>query len=626
MIKSETGHARNPERVDEDIKNMPWTLAIVSTLVVVAWLLALCAAKITTRIIARSRRQFGLHATPHGGTSALADSPREGDDADPQGRKGLRAHLGWFWLVVAYEHSGSDIKIRGQPGFKTRSHRTPVRSFITAFYTLGTLCVLVAFLAIPAYLVRELYCTLFSVHIPVRGIRTAEDSEPVGLLVPGLTIPLRDWFILFLASFTAIAWHEAGHALTAMIAEIPITSFAFILIFAFPGAYVALDGLSLDALPSTGKLRIISAGVWHNFLLCLFISLGMRTGSIGRDSAAYRYLGYTPMEEYGVVIQRLSQDSPLNGLLRQQQLLTHLNDVELHDSHIYGHWKRYLLSNLDEDYKYDNLGFCLDQSLYSGRPVDCCLQEYRSDQGQTAAYENQQVCYVESRQIANYTDGIKANEIAQGHCLDPSEILDLPRCTTTCSQDNHICIHPSPLANLLRITARNDNTGADEIILYRGPKTRLWKDIKVGRYLAPSRYFRSLPLDIESFWLYTSSISLTLALFNLLPFPRLDGTEILDTLLSIPTSPFAPILPLVRGTKTGSMYDQNVGGGGRLDRILHASVSILQSALMSGTGRLDHRQRAVKRRYARVIIQGTVGSLAGLSMLGNIYRQLYVDS
>lgn len=201
----------------------------------------------------------------------------------------------------------------------------------------------------------------------------------------------------------------------------------------------------------------------------------------------------------------MCQISPLNGLIAPQQLITHLDDVELHDSHTYKHWDNYLLSEFNEDRKYDNLGFCVSESMYTSRPEDCCMQEYQEVNGTTVPtmYENHQVCYLRSEreQPDSETDKEGKDWISRGHCLDPGEILNHPRCTTSCTQENEICVHPARSANLLRITTRNNSNGAEEVILYRGKKDQLWNDVKVGRYAAYLKSLQSLPLDIEIFWL-----------------------------------------------------------------------------------------------------------------------------
>lgn len=42
-----------------------------------------------------------------------------------------------------------------------------------------------------------------------------------------------------------------------------------------------------------------------------------------------------------------------------------------------------------------------------------------------------------------------------------------------------------------------------------------------------------MPLHVRSFWSYLQTVSQSLAVFNLLPLPRLDGDELVEVLLSM---------------------------------------------------------------------------------------------
>lgn len=257
--------------------------------------------------------------------------------------------------------------------------------------------------------------------------------------------------------------------------------------------------------------------------------MGMRMNLLQRDSGIYRYFGYSDMNDFGVVVQlvnkvrdsklnpfffisakRLTQtpsfkESSLNALISQQHLITHLDDVELHDSYLYKHWDNYLLSNYEKQTQnYDSLGFCVDRNIYVDRPVACCGDNSPSIVDDPVQGQDRQVCYLEASQLEypSHSDGSKTNhDNKRGHCLDPGELLNLSRCTSKCNQkDNQICIHPSPTSNLLRITIGSLKNGQEEVIMYRGSKSQLWNDIKIGRYLAPFSWMRNIPSDIESFW------------------------------------------------------------------------------------------------------------------------------
>jgi hypothetical protein len=202
------------------------------------------------------------------------------------------------------------------------------------------------------------------------------------------------------------------------------------------------------------------------------------------------------------------QHSPLDGLMLPGHLVTHLDDVELHDSVQYKHWDRYLLSIERADTSsntsnalpdYDNLGFCVDAEMYESRSSTCCaLKEastVRSEQKPTESNSKKQVCFVRVQH--------EDSKQQDGHCLDPSELLSANRCTTTCSSTAELCIRPSLSSHLLRITLQDPHIAQQvDVVFYQGPKATLWNDAKVGKWKAPGswRWMQSMPVAIETFW------------------------------------------------------------------------------------------------------------------------------
>lgn len=137
----------------------------------------------------------------------------------------IASQVGWFWLVISYHVGSSSEESSNAAATKrssssTRGRKSKSIAPLQAFYTVGTIVVLLAFLAVPAYLLATLYQT---VTADIASTHAADQLDPVigtspsGLLIPGLSVPLRDGFSLFLAGFVAIAWHEAGHAVTAIL-------------------------------------------------------------------------------------------------------------------------------------------------------------------------------------------------------------------------------------------------------------------------------------------------------------------------------------------------------------------------------------------------------------------------
>ena len=61
--------------------------------------------------------------------------------------------------------------------------------------------------------------------------------------------------------------HEAGHALAAEVAGLPVLGAGVVIFLVFPAAFVELETAGLAALPPWTQLQVYSGGVWHNTAL-----------------------------------------------------------------------------------------------------------------------------------------------------------------------------------------------------------------------------------------------------------------------------------------------------------------------------------------------------------------------
>lgn len=189
--------------------------------VTLAWLLLHCLRASWTRLRSRPAARTRLLS------NIQQDKKAQPDDRDlgrpPISRIG--SQVGWFWLVISWhvgsssEESSSTAATKRSPSL-ARGRKSKSLAILQAFYTVGTVVVLLAFLAVPIYLLAALYQTITA---DIASTHAADQLGPVvgtapsGPLIPGLTVPLRDGFSLFLAGFVAIAWHEAGHAIAAIL-------------------------------------------------------------------------------------------------------------------------------------------------------------------------------------------------------------------------------------------------------------------------------------------------------------------------------------------------------------------------------------------------------------------------
>lgn len=183
---------------------MPWSSVALFAAFTIAWLLLLGCRKIYIRI------RTPQHLTWHRDAARYYDK----DSADSR----AQAQIGWFWLVLSWHLDPPEGGVVSNTGKRpSQARRKPFLRTLKTFYTLGTICTLMAFTAVPFYLALMLYQAVRSNPEETSQIVAIQSSSPSGLLIPGLTVPLRDWIPLFLAGLVAIAWHEAGHAITAIL-------------------------------------------------------------------------------------------------------------------------------------------------------------------------------------------------------------------------------------------------------------------------------------------------------------------------------------------------------------------------------------------------------------------------
>lgn len=136
--------------------------------------------------------------------------------------------------------------------------------------------------------------------------------------------------------------HELGHFLTAKYYKMPVAEFAIGMgpkLFSYHGKYtdysirvipiggfVNIEGMDIDNPVENGfnskkaheRFVVLFAGVFMNFVLALLVMLGLSLASGGE---------YTPRNE--AVIGRVLEGTPADGILKDGDIITHLNGVEI---------------------------------------------------------------------------------------------------------------------------------------------------------------------------------------------------------------------------------------------------------------------------------------------------------
>ncbi|TFK47327.1 hypothetical protein OE88DRAFT_792725 [Heliocybe sulcata] len=315
-----------------------------------------------------------------------------------------------------------------------------------------------------------------------------------------------------------------GHAITAALETIPLLSVGFSLTLLLPSFFVKLPLPALDSLPPLSRMRIIAAGAFHNLVtyIVLFVFISSGVGKTG-----WRLLGYEDVSAYGRVVTGLDEDSPLRAYIPVGSLLTALDDTALTSNSTSttdsDRWTAYLTDSTLASPSSPGLGWCIPQAEYLNAPTACCLQSHPP----SSESEDPLACF-------------------SSRCLAPLSVMNRGRTRCTPSPTNadsildcrpeEVCaaLDDREEGSLLRIAfVAQPRTGGGKtgIVVWRGPRKEVYEQVQVGTLLPP----RFLPLLLPSlaglFIQYMATIALSLYFFNMLPFPYLDGVQLLDALL-----------------------------------------------------------------------------------------------
>ncbi|KAI6201556.1 Endopeptidase S2P [Aphelenchoides besseyi] len=224
--------------------------------------------------------------------------------------------------------------------FQTWSASSRFSHFVTGWFTIGTLIALLFFFLMPLYLCWLLFTEilnwisiwqwsdggifswLFSVRVNSEGIYEHaelgalpsaityvpyQNHVQTGLIpaVLGINIPISHLPMFMIVLIFAGILHELGHAMAALCANVGLNGFGFFLLAIYAGAFTELDTEELNRASLAQKLRIYSAGIFHNVVLAL---VGVLIISM---MPLFLFPLYTT--NVGVIIKDVEQSSGLYG-------------------------------------------------------------------------------------------------------------------------------------------------------------------------------------------------------------------------------------------------------------------------------------------------------------------------
>ncbi|XP_060653542.1 membrane-bound transcription factor site-2 protease [Drosophila nasuta] len=397
------------------------------------------------------------------------------------------------------------------------------RNFLVKSFNMG---VLLSFLLLPVGIIL-LIITIFSGSGTGAGAgagaaaSTAAAAPVVQLeiLLPGVNLPLQEigYYIATLVMCTLL--HELGHALAAVLEDVPVTGFGFKLYYCLPLAYTELSHDHLNGLRWFRKLRILCAGIWNNFLFAGFCYLLISTMSITMSP-------FYILNEH-VIVTELSLKSPLRGDrgLQLDNVVTHLNDCPVRNE---DSWLACL-----QQVQMVRQGYCIssdfirlnDESIdISHHGVDgrlqCCDDrnpnvscfEYVEDVTvDTPAEIPQHVCLNIRRTLEDASGYCKTGVCLQGYCLRPM-------------------LHNT--TSILVFKRQNLQGQTLTPVMYVGQARDVLRSVRVSGFVPHYPHLSAAWPDALSLLLrYNVVFSIGLALVNAIPCFGFDGAHITSTVI-----------------------------------------------------------------------------------------------
>jgi S2P endopeptidase len=153
----------------------------------------------------------------------------------------------------------------------------------------------------------------------------------VKAVLPGVNIPISDFWVYFLSIVFSSTLHELGHAMAAAQEDVQLISVGVYVFTIIPVAFVQLNTEHLNNLAITKRLRIYCAGVWHNIAtalvaLLLFFSAPILFNIAYETGVGVRVTGFT-------------DESPLKDVrgLEIDDIVTSVNGCEIKNSNDWAH-------------------------------------------------------------------------------------------------------------------------------------------------------------------------------------------------------------------------------------------------------------------------------------------------
>eukprot|EP01132_Coremiostelium_polycephalum_P009087 gene9087-11137_t len=299
-------------------------------------------------------------------------------------------------------------------------------------------------------------------------------------MIPGINIKGTDQIYLLISLIISVVFHEFGHAIACLCSRCQLNNVGFFFFFVLPGANVNMDAEDLGRSSVWDKLKIFSAGVWHNAVLCLIAYL-LLIGSPFLLSPLYQF------SNDQLYITNIPTTSPLEKSVSLRDQIISVNGCEVTNRSSY--------INCIDKVSSQNEAYCLSKTAIT------CL----------------------------------SNNSTLRSCLTIDDINKLSKCDPNSEIDqcnnNGKCIDFSKMDYHLFTIQLKSHNFRKESITFIGSAYELWYSFSVNHYKSRFLFLTKydIPLHLDNIYNFMMSVSGSLGALNIISIYGLDGEYILDT-------------------------------------------------------------------------------------------------
>lgn len=288
-------------------------------------------------------------------------------------------------------------------------------------------------------------------------------------------------------------------------------------------AYTEISTDHLNALKWLKKLRILCAGIWHNFVFAGLCYLLLSTMSF-MASPLYSL-------NKNVIVTQVTAQSPLRAKgdrgLVEGNVITHINDCPVSNEDT---WYNCLVNSLHFP------GFCVSSDFIRLNDESIEIAHHSSDGTLQCCGNNAKLCCFE------YIDDFNNDapvEIPQHVCLDVRRTMEdsYGYCTASGTCERGFCLRPLLKNTTTIMIFKRQSLKAQDAplknVIYMGHPLDVTRSIRISQYVPKHEYINPKWCDNFILFLkYNIVFSLGLALINAIPCFGFDGNAIVNTIVN----------------------------------------------------------------------------------------------